>query len=913
MEKAWIVAFVYCSALLSRGAGAEQGQSEGTVGRKPGVPLGNLYQDFLNPPRKFHPWAFWFWDHPLDIKELDSISERIMDAGMNPGYVHARFSLGGSWIGKSWKMDEDVALPESEWLSEKWFDAFRSVSEHAEKRGFQLGFVDEYWWPSGRAAGRVLKNNPELVSTAYRPAIRDVEGRVQVEKDCGKAFIAKISPNGKIISGTVKAVEPGALCEVGAGTWRLYLFYPFTMGGLYGRQGVNYLDRRLASCFIKEALEPYEKHLGRYFGKVIMGDFNDNEGDYSQYLPWSKDLEAEFKKRSGRELADCLPYLLDEDDQGEFPAIRCQWFGAISEIYTDYFGQLSDWCAARGLYFISNVWEENLFWQTVAAGDFMKIQRRVSFPGNDCLQDHGLDVTHFKETQSVCELDGKRFMSEVMGALNFSRWKPPAIKKISNSIISFGVDHIVPHGVFTSGKFKNNQWTPDWLDRTPYYRHLNIWSEFIARSSMLNAYGEGRFDTLLLNPLPSVWASCDKEFYVNRPDANVFEVEQTFPGDVQQIGARYKELMRTLETGHISYLIADGWYLDQMELKSSDDGPVLSYRGRNFSHVVLPPLKILPTSNLMKLVEFARQGGIVVAAGALPSGSMEKGYQDQKFLELVSELRSRSSFKTIAPGIHGAALAAALAGQIAPAVSYDGERFDLVFQHRVIEGADYVWLANNSGRPQDRTLYLNRIEGSAAELWDPETGKKTILAAGKNRRGLCLKMSFSEYQGVWVKILKELPREPERPAAWGGKKEIHPDMTLRIPSEAQPRLEYPVAIPLEWQGDGKPLSGLKDWSELGLGGFSGYADYRFKLELPVTGSVRLDLGEVFDVSELFVDGESLGKRFWKPHSYVIPADGRTLVSVIVRIGNSVNAIYGGESRSGLLGPLTVETAVGKQN
>lgn len=881
-----------------------------TVGRKFDTDRDSLRELFTDPPRRFAPWAFWFWDAPLDTAGLEAISEKIMDVGMNPGYVHPRWSLGSmDHIGGRWEMEPAPTLDEKDWLGPAWFDAFRAVTRRTADRGFQLGFVDEFWWPSGRAAGRVIEKHPDLVQQRWVPAVAEFTGSVEVP-DCRYAMVARVNDEGLVITATLKTVAPGRRVEVGPGDWRLYSFNLQTGGGgLRGRPGVNYMDRRLPEAFIDEALEPYARYLGEDIGVTVAGDFNDNEGRFGGPMPWSVDLAAEFKRRTGRDYLDTLPLLIDRDDEGRSAALRCAYFESIAELYADYFGRLSDWCARRGMYFISNIWEENLYWQAQAAADFMKIQRRVSMPGNDCLHEHGLDITHFKETQSVCELDGKRFMSEVMGALNYNRWNPPTIKRISNAFLAYGVDHVVPHGVFTTRRFQNNHWSPDWLDQTPYYGHLPKWSDFIARSSVMNAHGQGQFDTLLLNPLPSLWAGAGRKYFVNPILSSIPNAFENFDHEVQGIGPRYQELMRVMEASHIRHLVADYDYLNRFAFDTVDEA-ALTYNGHRFTRVVLPPMTLIARSNLKKLVAFAQAGGTVVATGILPSGSMEDGTRDPAVAPLIEQLRSAPTFTQIGVDVTGEKLRRALIKRMPPSLTHDGPRFDLLSQHRVIDGQDYLFLANNSDRGYTFNATLRGVTGEAAEAWDPETGRTTPLVVRTTSGGVVIGVGLAAYQAIWVKIGQSQKFIQAQPAwAWSSAQRVDGPWQLRFDPQAQPPLEKPVVIPAGWE-KGKTIDRLVPWSQQGMEGFSGFGDYTVGLSVPAGQSLaEVDLGQVSFVSELWVNGEAVGKRFWPPHVYRFPVDGTNRIELRVRVGSSVASSYGNNNlTAGLLGPVQVRFA-----
>jgi hypothetical protein len=121
----------------------------------------------------------------------------------------------------------------------------------------------------------------------------------------------------------------------------------------------------------------------------------------------------------------------------------------------------------------------------------------------------------------------------------------------------------------------------------------------------------------------------------------------------------------------------------------------------------------------------------------------------------------------------------------------------------------------------------------------------------------------------------------------------------------QPVMEFPTAPPGEFaQGVEKPL---EDWSAWGLRKFSGLLDYTktIAVEGPEKG-MRLDLGKVCHVAEVWVNGKSCGARLWGPHVFEIGALLRPGQNEIhVRIANLINNSYGEFTESGLLGPVRI--------
>lgn len=139
-------------------------------GQRHPVAFESLKTNFSNPDMIYAPFIFWFWDEPLKSDKMAEMARVMGSQGFNPGYAHARHSMIGT-----------PSLPDSEWLGEKWFNAFGAALTEAEKQNKYLGYCDEYWWPSFQANGRVLKKYPELRAESLNWTIINAEGGTTVK------------------------------------------------------------------------------------------------------------------------------------------------------------------------------------------------------------------------------------------------------------------------------------------------------------------------------------------------------------------------------------------------------------------------------------------------------------------------------------------------------------------------------------------------------------------------------------------------------------------------------------------------------------------------------------------------------------------------------------------------------------
>ncbi|MBN1815768.1 MAG: hypothetical protein JW828_00315, partial [Sedimentisphaerales bacterium] len=679
--------------------------------------------------------------------------------------------------------------------------------------------------------------------------------------------------------------------------------------------------------------QPYADRFGRRMGTSIPGVFVDNEGDYGYKLAWSDHLDRRYREKWNSDIRLWMPLLFDQDAEGLYAKARWEWFEVVSDIYSEYLGATNRWLAERGMYCISNLWEESLMWQAGAVGDFMKTQRSYSLPGTDCLGLNALKPHDFKETQSVTEFEGRRMQSEIMGAAGFWGFNPITIKQVANAVTAWGISHVVPHGIFTTRKLEGNPWLPDWYEQNPMWPWLHLWTDFVRRASFINSHGHTVADVLLLNPMDSVWAlsgpgAFDPSLEGRVPVPAVMplqgpeNVEQTpeefkknsawwcppkmdewFSQQVRDINAAYSSAIDDLTNARIEFLIADRHYMGQMQL----EGKTLVRPPFRFKAVVLPPMVVLPYETAETILRFARVGGYVYALGSLPSGSVENGMNDLAMQQRMRELEGLPTFVRCPNGIKEI-LARGTPGLQSHTEFYKGE-FDMLQQHRQIDGQDFFWLVNNTHKSQTCTLRFPGLQGRF-QKWDCETGSRTPLPSTPVVSGSLVRLDFDPYQAYWVvhdssqPPLTETGPKPEAVVL----QTLEGPWTVQIDPAIQPPLEHKPVIPEGLIAPNTQTKPLDNWQGWGLERFSGYVDYSITIHVKsAQGRFILDLGKVRHLAEVWINGQSLGKRLWPPFVFDVSEVLQTGKEnqIRIRVGNLINNNYGQEAESGLFGPVQI--------
>jgi hypothetical protein len=130
----------------------------------------------------------------------------------------------------------------------------------------------------------------------------------------------------------------------------------------------------------------------------------------------------------------------------------------------------------------------------------------------------------------------------------------------------------------------------------------------------------------------------------------------------------------------------------------------------------------------------------------------------------------------------------------------------------------------------------------------------------------------------------------------------------RVPSHALATLEGSWKIQIE---GATRRSTLKPWGQLGHPWFSGTVTYQKTFVLKADqaeNDLWLDLGDVREIAEVFVDDNAVGTSVWAPRRIRLPelAPGKHRLTINVT-NTPINALERTERVSGLLGPVRLMT------
>jgi len=803
-----------------------------------------IREKFSNPPMFYAPHTFWFWDDVIkDEKLAASMVKEMAKQRLNPGYAHPRSG-----------MDPNVtALPLEQYLEEPWFNSFGNALRTAKDNGMTFSYCDDYNWPSGQAAGKVLAQCPELKALYLSPKRYHVNGNIEVKYDSVDfAVAAKLVNNEMIDAATLRIIGEGhdIRWTVPGGDWVVYTYTIKHHPGIDGGR-VNYLDPKLMEVFIPIVHEQYDKHFKNDMGKGMPGVFIDNEGDFGWKMAWSDHLAKRYQEKKKRDIRSWLPLLTEEDKDGLFVVARHDWFDVVSDVYNEcYFTPLVSWLKERNMYYISNLWEESLQLQTAGVSDLMRTTRAVTMPGNDCLDMVSQEVHDFKEIQTVAELEDRPFMSEIMGVAGWVQ-TPEMMKMTVNSVTSFGVSHIVPHGIYMNRKLETVPFPADWYNENPYWNYLHYWTDFSRRASFVTRQSSLVADVLLVTPLESIWAFSENYFLEEKG------IHDPWDERAEEANRIHSEAMKRMNVENIDFLIADKYYLDKGKIQSSGTNTKIEIKNHDFQAMVMPSTYIMSRSAFKKIFDFAKRGGLVVVLGQLPHGSPEKGLNDKRMEDWSKVLKQLPNVIDVSSESDKmGAMIHALKTKMKPQMRLENAG-RLYTAQRKTGHANLYWFANNTDTLKHFTAWLRDGKGTA-EIWDCETGEKKHIASETENGYSKVSLTLNPYEAYWVAFNpdnKDIVK-PVQPQTVVREEMIDTKWTISYPDK---NIVYKSTAKVYYANDSLPDRGKlqPEYDDSGWYYFSRYYEQNIKSKYAYW-RMNIPIG----AKSITVPSHMLGKEIW---------------------------------------------------
>jgi hypothetical protein len=392
-----------------------------------------------------------------------------------------------------------------------------------------------------------------------------------------------------------------------------------------------------------------------------------------------------------------------------------------------------------------------------------------------------------------------------------------------------------------------------------------VWHAFVCSPASEGIPGQQYFAGTHLNPLVTWWDKSAPFFdYINRCQAllqqglPVADVAYYYGDHVPNFARLRKSDPARIGAGYDYDVVTEEVILKRMKAKS---GRLVLPDGVSYRLLVLPERTVISLPVLKKLKEFVSDGAIIVGPKPTRSTSL-KNYpdSDEEMKSIADKLWSNKN--VISDKIAREVL---LANGVRP----DFEVFapaniqsspSINFIHRRDGNAEIYFVASRTTNAVAADCAF-RITGKAPELWNAVTGDRKFAAGYEEKDGRTIIPLVFDPCGSWFVIFRESSAK-------------HPASAQRNVVSFTPLEEiagpWTVSFDPKWGGpESSQFESLVDWTkrpESGIKFYSGTAVYRKSFDAPTTfagKSVWLDLGDVRELAEVKVNGQSCGIT-WAP-------------------------------------------------
>lgn len=858
----------------------------------------NLYQLFRNPESGYRPFVRWWWNgNKIEKSELARELKLLKDAG-----------IGGVEINPiSFPSDtDDMGIASVEWLSDEWIDLLKFTLAEAKKLDMTCDLLAGTGFPFG---AEFLEGEERAQVVVV--AIKKLEGPIKTEfsvfdllKEADPATLSpytgrkmeilevKLVPDPLInldqaINLKEQVIDDVLKIDLPKGKFAIYAlvkidgFMRVIQGAPGGRGPVlNHYNEKAVSKYLNKISDTIQNRIGP-LSPAIRSFFVDSlemEG-----ANWTSDMMAEFEKRRGYDLYPYLPFILFKtgrmgntvdlnytvnfgaEMQEKLNRMRYDFEYTKAELFRERFVKTyTQWCTknkiksraqayGRGWFPLEGSFEVDIpeceTWLKYGVGEEISEADFTKYPwhlgrGNTMINKYVSSAAHLK--------DKKLISSEELTNTDMVFNESLEIFKIAGdqSTIS-GVTHPIFHGFnysppaaafpgwITYGGYFNDQNTM-W----PYFNH---YTDYRARQSALLQQATMFADIAILAPTGDMWSTVGAQM-------------EPFPS---RVTPPYQSLV--WESIHQNGNACD--YVSEQVLANAEfKKGWITYGSRKYHTLFLIAVKSVAPKTAKKLYDFVKNGGRIFCIESFPEQSLGWFNHQQKDVEVKNWINKLKAFpkqfillekpeanfkdwyKAIQTKYH-----------ITPYVKI-AKPDTFVTQVRYQTKDSEIFLFNNASAHKAIDLnvtFLSEISAKKqAWIWDAARGTKFKLDLKNGALNLKLYPADSRI------IVFNNDKIGE---AW---KPIPEVATSTKPLTKSWKVEFKHMNGSVKSKEMNQLVDLKDLPE--FVDFSGTVSYKTTLNTATPASMRyLDLGKVWGISELIINGKNLGTTWYGRRAYNI--------------------------------------------
>lgn len=859
----------------------------------------------------------FLWQHGEEEQAIREEMARVHEAGIGAVCVESR--------------------PHPDFLGPKWWVDMDIIMEEARNRGMQVWILDDDHFPTGHAGGKVKEAPEELhriflgeryidaigpaqgssllldtiLMNGLRPTISDIQCARGINKLISAVAVRRNPSSGALLRECIDITEhvhDGVLYwDIPDGYWRIFITFETKEGGSREQQNyLNPLDRASVRILLDTVYEAFYERYKADFGQTLVGFFSDEPGFYNDketfnfesqlgtpgsVLPWSHQMLSLLEQALDMECRNLL-YLLWHDAGEASSIIRFTYMNIVSKLYADNFcDQIGTWCRARGVEYIGHVLEDNnvharlgpgtghffrslwgqdmsgidvVLWQIVPGFDQLPFRQPTRETDSEFfhygLAKLGVSLGHIdpkKQGRTMCEVYGAYGWAE---GLKLMKW-------LTDHMLVRGVNYFVPHA-FTQRLFPDPDCPPHMYasGKNPQYRYYKILNQYMNRISHLISGGRHVATAAVMYHAEAEWSG--EAMYFQKPVKQLMQHQidcDVLPIDTLLDGAQIKD--------------------NKLYVNEED-----------YACLILPYAEALPTAMVRCLVQYAEQGLPIRFVNGRPQRSSEG-------IDIAAELLSLAghrNVKTVA------------LDQLSEVLIADGH-FDIRVDkyepylrnyHYLHEDMDVFMLFNEDPYQTIRTQIDLPVQGKVYG-YDAFQNRLKRLDTKEEDGTQSLQLVLHPYESIV--LLHGAALEGHAAVSFQYAKDSYVELKGVWNVSIAQAEQYPH---FEQWGSLTVLSNMSMPDRLPR--FAG--TFRYETEFvwnESTNGALLELGEVYETAEVWINGEQAGVRICPPYCFEVhelleQGNNKLVIEVtntLVKEQRDFLSSFAQQEPSGLIGPV----------
>ena len=879
-----------------------------------------LFTLFRHPPSTAKPFVRWWWNgNKVSAKEILREMDVMKEAGIGGFEINSiAFPV----------FADDMGIPSLTWLSPEWIEMVKVALKGAEERDMTCDIIVGSGWPfgaeflAGDEQSQLLTLTTRKVKGPGKITLKTADILKEVtpphpwgynEDFVGELYSLSLAPirmdtfTPPILLPFEKGDE--ITVQIPAGEYILYVFMQLTgfQSVIYGAPGAS---GPVLNHYNKAAVEKYLNRMSDRLYPELKGlkGFRALFCDSLELdANWCLDFLDEFKRRNGYDLTPYMPYVFyklgelgsRDRDAGivtyatgaareEIERVRYDLTVTRMELFRERFLEpLTQWCTRHG--FKSKIQAYGREYHPLEASLIVDIPECETWMWNS---DNGRESDMLR---GVVYTDVNKYVSS---AVHLSGKKEVSCEEVTNTTAVFnitlerlkltgdmsnlsGVTHSVLHGFSYSPR---EAAFPGWVrygtffnERNTWWPYFKLWSTYKTRLSAILMETDFFADIAVLHPLADMWSKFGPQ---NQPYPSYH-----YP--------RYQ--YRVWEAIHRNGNSCDYTSETIIQQSVSTDG-FLRYNRRAYHTLILLEVESMLPATAEAIAAFVKNGGKVIFVGKEPyksPGMNDSQSNDEKVRKTIADMKANHAmrvFRVEAPPAKDSDEPIRYNMEV-PTVANIDEWFRNVqrrcdvkpymkidkpspyisqIRHRT-NGLDLFFISNCS-MAEGFEIQVEFPESKGRpRLWNPETGERSrYLGAVGNDRKLTIDLPPAASRLI---VFEEKAKGHAIPASikkWSAVMELKEwNVRMQHIDGTTGQRVFPTLFDLA--------------ADESTRSFAGCLFYEKTIDGVASSFNLLDLGRVFGVSEVTLNGENLGCRWYGRHRYNIPEHQAKARSITIQV------------------------------